>query len=466
MFRDRVRTIHFVGIGGIGMSGIAEVLLNLGFAVTGSDLKGGGAAERLRGLGATVHVGHDARWVGDADVVVRSSAVGADNPEVAEAVRRGIPVIPRAEMLAELMRLRSGIAVAGSHGKTTTTTMVAACLVAAGQDPTIVIGGRVGMLGDTNARLGQGDWLVAEADESDGSFLLLTPTMALVTNIDPEHLDHYETFEALEAAFLQFVNSVPFYGAAVLCLDHPVVQRLIPGVRRRVITYGLARNADVRATALARDGLHSTFRVVRGDEVLGEIRLAMPGTHNVLNAVGAVALALDLGVPFADIQRGLDGFGGVQRRFTVRGEEGGVLVVDDYGHHPVEVAATLRAAAEAFPERRIRAVFQPHRYTRLRDCWQEFTTCFSEADDVYVVPVYAAGEEPVVGVDHEAIARAIRDHGHRGVVAVSSLAAVQRELLERASAGDVVITLGAGNVNEICAPLLAELGRRPPEGGA
>jgi UDP-N-acetylmuramate--alanine ligase len=460
LFRDRVRTIHFVGIGGIGMSGIAEVLVNLGFAVTGSDSKAGASVERLRGLGAVVHIGHAAENLGAADVVVRSAAVPDSNPEVRAAVGKAVPVIPRAEMLAELMRLRSGIAVAGSHGKTTTTSMAAACLVAAGYDPTIVIGGRLGILGGSNARLGQGEWLVAEADESDGSFLLLSPTMALLTNIDAEHLDHYGTVEALEAAFLQFVNKVPFYGAAVMCLDHPVVQRLIPAVRRRVITYGLSRNADVRATSVQAQGLTSTFKVQQGDVVLGEVRLGMPGLHNVVNAVGAVALALDMGIAFADIQRALDGFGGVQRRFTVRGEVAGVMVVDDYGHHPVEVDATLKAAADGFPERRIVAVFQPHRFTRLRDCWEEFTRAFHHADVVLVVPVYAAGEEPLAGVDHEGIAAALRDRGHRGTIAVGSLDAALAELTARAAAGDVVIMLGAGNVNDLCAPLLTALGAR------
>jgi UDP-N-acetylmuramate--alanine ligase len=460
LFRDRVRTIHFVGIGGIGMSGIAEVLVNLGFAVTGSDSKAGASVERLRGLGAVVHIGHAAENLGAADVVVRSAAVPDSNPEVRAAVGKAVPVIPRAEMLAELMRLRSGIAVAGSHGKTTTTSMAAACLVAAGYDPTIVIGGRLGILGGSNARLGQGEWLVAEADESDGSFLLLSPTMALLTNIDAEHLDHYGTVEALEAAFLQFVNKVPFYGAAVMCLDHPVVQRLIPAVRRRVITYGLSRNADVRATSVQAQGLTSTFKVQQGDVVLGEVRLGMPGLHNVVNAVGAVALALDMGIAFADIQRALDGFGGVQRRFTVRGEVAGVMVVDDYGHHPVEVDATLKAAADGFPERRIVAVFQPHRFTRLRDCWEEFTRAFHHADVVLVVPVYAAGEEPLAGVDHEGIAAALRDRGHRGTIAAGSLDAALAELTARAAAGDVVIMLGAGNVNDLCAPLLTALGAR------
>ncbi|HMV67836.1 MAG TPA: UDP-N-acetylmuramate--L-alanine ligase, partial [Myxococcota bacterium] len=460
MFRGKVRTIHFVGIGGIGMSGIAEVLINLGFQVTGSDQRSGASVERLRSLGAVVHVGHAAEHVGVADVVVRSSAVHDDNPEVRAAIDAGVPVIPRAEMLAELMRLKEGVAIAGTHGKTTTTSMVAACLVAGGIDPTVVIGGRLGILGNTNARLGTGEYLVAEADESDGSFLLLSPTVALVTNIDPEHLDHYGTVEAMEAAFLAFASDVPFYGCAVLCLDHPVVARMIPQIRRRVITYGLARHADVRASSVTHRGLETSFRVHQGERLLGEITLGMPGAHNVLNALGAIAIANELGVSFEHVARALDHFGGVQRRFTVRGEVGGVMVVDDYGHHPVEIEATLRAADEGFPDRRIIAVFQPHRYTRLRDAWTGFCTAFHCADLVLVCPVYPAGEEPIPGVDHEAITAALREHGHRNATAVPDLQAAVAWLGERLAPGDIVITLGAGSVGEVCGQVLAQLEAR------
>jgi UDP-N-acetylmuramate--alanine ligase len=460
MFRGKVKTIHFIGIGGIGMSGIAEVLVNLGFQVTGSDQKEGPSVQRLRSLGAVVHIGHRPENVGQADVVVRSSAVHDDNPEVRAALAAAVPVIPRAEMLAELMRLKQGVAIAGTHGKTTTTSMVAACLVAGGIDPTVVIGGRLGILGGTNARLGTGECLVAEADESDGSFLLLSPTVALVTNIDPEHLDHYGTVEAMEAAFLTFANKVPFYGCAVLCLDHPVVARMIPQIRRRVITYGLARHAEIRASGVTLRGLEATFRVHRGEELLGEITLGMPGVHNVVNAIGAVAVATEIGIPFADIARALDHFGGVQRRFTVRGEVGGVMVVDDYGHHPVEVEATLRAADDGFPERRIIAVFQPHRYTRLRDAWTGFCTAFHCADVVLVCPVYAAGEAPIAGFDHESITTALREHGHRGAVAMPDLAGAVAWLGERLAPGDIVITLGAGNVGEVCGQVLTLLEAR------
>jgi UDP-N-acetylmuramate--alanine ligase len=457
MFRGKVKTIHFIGIGGIGMSGIAEVLCNLGFQVTGSDQKESVTVAHLRELGAVVHIGHAAENIGRADVVVRSSAVNTTNPEIRAAQERGVPVIPRAEMLAELMRLREGIAVAGTHGKTTTTSMIAAILVAGGLDPTVVIGGKLGILGGTNARLGTGEVLVAEADESDGSFLLLAPAIGLVTNVDPEHLDHYGSVEAMEAAFLQFMNKVPFYGAMVLCTDHPVVQRLMAQVRRRVLTYGLGRQAEFRATGLQFRGIESTFRVQRHDEVLGEVTLGMPGVHNVVNAVGAIAVAVEMGIPFEAIARGLDHFGGVQRRFTARGEPKGVLIIDDYAHHPAEIEATLKAADDGFSDRRIIAVFQPHRYTRLRDCWDGFCSAFQHADMVLVCPVYAAGEEPLAGFDHETVTVSLRERGQRGVSAMDSLAAATAELARRVQPGDVVITLGAGNVNEICTGLIAAL---------
>jgi UDP-N-acetylmuramate--alanine ligase len=460
LFRGKVKVVHFIGIGGIGMSGIAEVLCNLGFQVSGSDQKASATTDRLVGLGAVVHFGHRAENIGSADVVVRSSAVRDDNVEVRAAMEAGVPVIPRAEMLAELMRLRQGIAIAGTHGKTTTTSMVASCLVSAGADPTVVIGGKLNSLGGSNARLGTGEWLVAEADESDGSFLLLSPVLSLITNIDPEHLDHYGSADKLEEAFLQFASKVPFYGAVVVCQDHPVVARLIPQVRRRIITYGLARNAEFRATGIQPQGMRTTFKVHRGDAVLGEVTIAMPGVHNVVNAVGAIAVASELGIPFEVIAKGLDGFGGVQRRFTVRGEAAGAIVVDDYGHHPAEVDATLRAAEAGFPERRIVAVFQPHRYTRLRDHWDDFCAAFNRADLVVVCPVYAAGEAPIPGVDHEAWGTALRERGHRNTWVVGSLDAATAELAERVASGDLVVTLGAGNVNEVCGALLERLAAR------
>jgi UDP-N-acetylmuramate--alanine ligase len=458
MFRGKVRTIHFVGIGGIGMSGIAEVLLTQGFAVTGSDLKAGESVQRLRELGAVVHIGHDGANLGEADVLVRSTAVTEANLEVAEALRRGIPVIRRAEMLAELMRLKYGIAVGGTHGKTTTTSMLAACLGAGGLDPTVVIGGRLDSLGGSNARLGAGEYLVAEADESDGTFLFLTPTVALITNIDPEHMDHYGDVDELERTFLQFANRVPFYGFSVLCLDHPAVQKLIPQVRRRVVSYGFARHADYRAENVRPDGLETTFEVWTQDRCLGEIRLGMPGRHNVSNAVGAVATACELSIPFARVQEALSGFGGVHRRFTVRGTARGVTVVDDYGHHPVEIEATLRAARDAWPHRRVVAVFQPHRYTRVQHLWDGFCNAFNRADAVVVCPVYAAGEVPIDGVDHRRLGEEVRRRGHRGVVCVDDLDEAVAHLARDVREGDVVITLGAGNVNSVCGGLLAALG--------
>lgn len=458
MFRGKVRTIHFVGIGGIGMSGIAEVLLTQGFRVTGSDLRRGDAVVRLEKLGATVAIGHADGNVGEADVVVRSTAVKEDNLEIIEARERRIPVIRRAEMLAELMRLKHGIAVAGTHGKTTTTSMLATCLGSGGMDPTIIIGGRLDNLGGTNARLGKGDYLLAEADESDGSFMHLAPSVALVTNIDPEHLDHHGTFEALQQTFLDFVRKVPFYGFAVLCADHPVVQSMIPKVDRRVVTYGLSRQADYRASSIVHDGISTTFKVHYRELTLGEVSLDMPGTHNVTNALGAIACAMELEVAFTTVSGALHRFTGVQRRFTLRGEVAGVSVIDDYAHHPVEIEATLAAAEAAYPGRRLIAVFQPHRYTRVRDLWDDFCAAFNNASEVVVCPVVAAGEAPIEGVDAVSIGRAISDRGHRGVRVVASLDEAVAALSADAREGDVVVTLGAGNVNRVCGELLEALG--------
>lgn len=460
MFRGKVKVIHFVGIGGIGMSGIAEVLINLGFGVTGSDMGEGESVQRLRRMGAVVHIGHDAAHVGRADVVVRSTAVSEQNVEIVAAVAAGVPVIRRAEMLAELMRLKHGIAIAGSHGKTTTTSMVATCLQAGGIDPTVVIGGKLDSLGGSNARLGAGEYLVAEADESDGSFMLLSPTVALITNIDPEHLDHYGSLEELTRTFLEFANKVPFYGFSVLCLDHPAVQGLIPQVRRRVITYGFSRNADFRPSQVQCAGMETSFRVLHGEVVLGEITLGMPGMHNVSNALGAIAIATELQIPFEAIARALHRFSGVHRRFTVRGEVDGVLVVDDYGHHPTEIEATLAAAEGGFAERRVIAVFQPHRYTRLAALWAEFCAAFNRADVVVVCPVYAAGEAPIEGIEHERFTADLRERGHRGARAVGSLEDATAWLAEHCRPGDVVITLGAGNVHQVCAKLLRALEAR------
>lgn len=459
MFRGKVRQIHFVGIGGIGMSGIAEVLITLGYQVTGSDLRESAAVQRLRQLGAAVCIGHSAEQLGSADVLVRSTAVGEDNPEVRAAYEQGVPVIRRAEMLAELMRLKYGIAVAGSHGKTTTTSMLATALAAGDLDPTIVIGGRLDSLGGSNARLGAGEYLVAEADESDGTFLYLSPTVAIVTNIDAEHLDHYGDLDALEQTFLEFVNRVPFYGFSVLCADHPAVQRLIARVRRPAVTYGLARHADYRAAAVEAEGLHTRFEVHHHGERLGRVSLGMPGTHNVCNALATVATAMELAIPFAAVRDALHDFTGVQRRFTVRGEASDVLVIDDYGHHPVEIEATLSAAEAGFSGRRVLAVFQPHRFSRVQSLWAEFCGAFNRADHVLVCPVYRAGEEPIPGVDHDALAEEMRHRGHRGTAPVESLEEAVDWLVDAVQPGDVVIALGAGDVNRVCTELLERLRR-------
>jgi UDP-N-acetylmuramate--alanine ligase len=449
--------LHFVGIGGVGMSGIAEVLLNMGYRVTGSDARRGETVERLERLGAKIFIGHAASHTEGAHVVVCSSAVARDNVEVQAARLRGVPVIPRAEMLAELMRLKYGIAIAGTHGKTTTTSLVAAVLAAGGFDPTVVVGGRVHGLG-TNARLGQGEFLVAEADESDGSFLKLSPTIAVVTTIDAEHLDHYGDLDAIRAAFLAFVNKVPFYGAVVLCLDQPNIQQMIPAVEKRVITYGLEASADLTARRLEFAGTTARFEVVQRGRALGTAALQVPGRHNVLNALASVAVGLDLDMSFDAIQRALADFTGVQRRFQVRGEARGVLVVDDYGHHPAEIRATL-AAAKAGYDRRVITVFQPHRYSRTQHLRQEFLTAFNQSDVLLVMDIYAAGEAPIPGVHARDLAEGIAAHGHREVHYLNGdRAAIVDFLCESTRSGDLVLTLGAGDVGALGAEVLARLG--------
>jgi UDP-N-acetylmuramate--alanine ligase len=456
LFRSRPAKIHFVGIGGIGMSGIAEVLLNLGYRVSGSDLKGSDTTRRLEGLGGRIVCGHQAGNVQDADVVVISSAVRRDNPEVVEAGRRKIPVIPRAAMLAELMRLKYGVAIAGSHGKTTTTSLAAHLLAHAGLDPTAVVGGKVNGFG-SNAKLGKGDYMVVEADESDGSFLRLTPTIAIVTNVDPEHLDHWKTAEALRQGFVDFVNRVPFYGRAILCIDHPTVQSMIPDVEARIATYGESHTADYRAEAIELSGHSVRFEAFRRDEPLGRFEVAMVGSHNALNALAVVALGDEMGVPPDVTREALATFQGVQRRFTVRGEAGGVTVVDDYGHHPAEVKATLRGARDAF-KRRVVCLFQPHRYTRTRDLMAEFTTAFNDADVLLLTDVYAAGEEPIAGATAVHLADAIRAWGHRDVTLVPR-AELAKAARDRVRPGDLVLTLGAGDVTQAGPELLALLER-------
>ena len=444
MFR-RYQHVHFVGIGGSGMSGIAEVLLNLGYTVSGSDQKRSAVTDRLVSLGARVALGHAAENVGDAHVVVTSTAVRRDNPEVHEARRRNVPVIPRAEMLAELMRLKYGVAIAGSHGKTTTTSMVALVLDRGGLDPTVVVGGRLGVLG-SGARLGRGDFMVAEADESDRSFLKLTPTVAVVTNIDREHLDTYRDLADIQEAFLGFVNKVPFYGVAVLCLDDAPVQDILPRVERRVLSYGVSPQARVSARDLDIGPMGSTYTATLDGEPLGPVSLAVPGAHNVANSLAAVAVGLDLGVPYEAISAGLESFTGVDRRFQVRGETGGILVVDDYGHHPTEVKATLEALRRRAGQRRTVVLFQPHRYTRTQALWDDFCKAFHQADVLLLTDIYPASEEPIPGITAEALAQAIAERGHRQVAWAGDLKAAAERLAAEAREGDVVLTLGAGSV--------------------
>ncbi|TYO96095.1 UDP-N-acetylmuramate--L-alanine ligase [Geothermobacter ehrlichii] len=452
----KIRRIHFVGIGGIGMSGIAEVLLNLGYEVSGSDLRQSETTRRLAKLGGRIAFGHAPDNLGDADVVVTSTAVRADNVEVAEAQRRHIPVIPRAEMLAELMRMKYGVAVAGTHGKTTTTSMVATILTRGGLDPTAVIGGRLDAFG-SNAKLGQGKFLVAEADESDGSFLHLSPTIAVVTNIDADHLDFYADLEQIKTTFVDFINKVPFYGLAVLCLDDPNIQEIMPRVKKRYLTYGLASQADLYATDIRYQASATRFAVHDRNGRLGEITLGMPGRHNVLNALAAIGVGLELGLDFDRIARGFDGFGGVQRRFQILSTAGDIMVVDDYGHHPAEIRATLAAARKGWPERRIVAVFQPHRFSRTRALFEEFATAFYDADRLLVTDIYPAGEEPIEGVTAQRLAERVRNHGHRDVSWVPGLTEATAELEASLEAGDLVVTLGAGNIGQVAIELAKRL---------
>jgi UDP-N-acetylmuramate--alanine ligase len=459
VFRNRKVKVHFVGIGGIGMSGIAELLLNLGYGVSGSDLKESDTTRRLVSLGGVVHLGHRAENVArDVDVVVTSSAVRrSENPEALAARARGIPVIRRAEMLAELMRLKDAVAIAGSHGKTTTTSLIATVLEQAGLQPTAVVGGKLNAYG-SNARLGKGEWIVVEADESDGSFLHLTPTIAVVTNVDPEHLDHYGTVEALQQAFVDFADRVPFYGLVVLCLDHPVVQHLIPRLSKRHVTYGISPQADWRADDVKLSAFRARFTVSHRARRLGEVTLNMVGAHNVLNALAACAVSHELGIPFQKTAEALGEFAGVQRRFTVRGEAHGILVVDDYGHHPAEIKATLAGARASFPQKRIVCAFQPHRYTRTRDLLGDFATAFNDADVLLLTDIYAAGEDPIAGVTGRKLHEAVRACGHRDATFVPERSTLAQALKERVREGDLVLTLGAGDITQAGDELLALIG--------
>jgi UDP-N-acetylmuramate--alanine ligase len=463
--------IHFVGIGGIGMSGIAEVLANIGYQVRGSDLSESANVKRLREKNIPIAIGHDAKHVEGAAVVVVSSAVKRDNPELTAARTKRLPVVRRAEMLAELMRLKQCVAIAGTHGKTTTTSMVAALLEAGGLDPTVINGGIINAYG-TNAHLGQGEWMVVEADESDGTFLKLPADVAVVTNIDPEHLDHFGTFEAVKDAFYSFVENVPFYGFAVMCLDHPVVQDLVGRVEdRRIVSYGVNPQADIRLVDVRLDGGLSHFRIMirgrngGGGKEIADLRLPMPGHHNALNATAAIAVAHELGVADERIRKALAAFGGVKRRFTRTGEWNGVTIFDDYGHHPVEIAAVLEAA-RASTNGQVIAVVQPHRYTRLRDLFEQFCTCFNDADHVIVAPVYPAGEAPISGIDRDALVQGLRARGHRHVIALDApetLASTVRKLARR---GDYVVLLGAGSITQWAYSLPGELAALTAKRGA
>jgi len=437
--------VHFTGIGGIGMSGLAEVLLNLGYRITGSDLRLTPITERLRNLGATIFEGHSARNIDGAKAVVVTSAAAPDNPEILAAHRQGIPVIPRGELLAELMRLKYGIAIAGSHGKTTTTSMIATILGEAGLDPTVVVGGRVGTMGGSNARVGHSDFMVVESDESDGSFLKLSPIVAAVTNIDREHLDHYRDIDEIRDAFRDFVNKVPFYGVAILCLDDENVQRIMPQITRRVISYGTSAQVEFQISDADCGHLMSEFNLRRGENDLGRFRLNVPGYHNVLNATAAVAIAVWLEVPREKIRQALATFSGVDRRFQTRGQERGVTVIDDYGHHPTEIRATL-AAARLCRFRRVLAIFQPHRYTRTQALMEEFARSFNQADAVFLVDIYPASEKPIEGVTSTALAQKMRDYGHRNARYAGTIDHAVEAVLREVQEGDMVITLGAGNV--------------------
>jgi UDP-N-acetylmuramate--alanine ligase len=454
--------IHFVGIGGIGMSGIAEVLCNLGYIVQGSDASESANVARLRDKGIKITVGHGAENVSGADVVVVSTAIKRDNPELTAARAQRIPVVRRAEMLAELMRLKSCVAIAGTHGKTTTTSMVAALLDAGDLDPTVINGGIINAYG-TNARLGAGEWMVVEADESDGTFLKLPADIAIVTNVDPEHLDHFKTFDAVQEAFRNFVENVPFYGFAVMCIDHPVVQSLVGKIEdRRIITYGENPQADARLVDLASSGGGSQFTVAFRDRKtdalheIRDIRLPMPGRHNALNATAAIAVAHQLKLSDEVIRKAIAGFGGVKRRFTRTGEWNGVTIIDDYGHHPVEIAAVLRAARES-TNGKIIAVVQPHRYTRLQSLFEEFCTCFNDADTVVVAEVYPAGEAPIEGIDRDHFVLGLRAHGHREVIPLQNSGELAKVIHGLALRGDLVVCLGAGNITQWAYALPDEL---------
>ncbi|MBU4426108.1 MAG: UDP-N-acetylmuramate--L-alanine ligase [Proteobacteria bacterium] len=453
----KAKHIHFVGIGGIGMSGIAELLINLGYKVSGSDLKDSPMTRRLAALSGVVFKGHKEEQIEGADVVVYSSAVASENPEIQEAKKRSIPVIPRAEMLAELMRLKYGIAIAGAHGKTTTTSMVASILTCGHLDPTVVIGGRLDIWGGSNAKLGQGDILVAEADESDGSFLALSPAIAVVTNIDHEHMDHYGDMETIRETFISFINNIPFYGTAILCLDNEEIQGIIPRLKKRYLTYGMTSQAALKGRDLEKEKLGVSFEALYHNNSLGRIVVGIPGEHNMLNALAATAVGLELDLDIGVIKEGLKNLGGLARRFQLKGEKGDILVLDDYGHHPTEITATLKTAKECWPERRMIVVFQPHRYTRTEALFDRFVISFNEADVLIVTPIFSAGETAIDGVTAEWLSQGIKEHGHKDVIFSPTQEDALSTLLSILRPGDLVITLGAGDIHRLGTSLLDKL---------
>ncbi len=453
----KAKHIHFVGIGGIGMSGIAELLINLGYEVSGSDLKDSPMTRRLAALSGLVFKGHKEEHVEGADVVVYSSAVVSENPEIQEAKKRSIPVIPRAEMLAELMRLKYGVAIAGAHGKTTTTSMVASILTCGHMDPTVVIGGRLDIWGGSNAKLGQGDILVAEADESDGSFLALSPAIAVVTNIDHEHMDYYGDMETIRETFISFINNIPFYGTAILCIDNEEIQGIIPRLKKRYLTYGMTSQADLKGRDLEKEKLGVSFEALYHNNSLGRIAVGIPGEHNMLNALAATAVGLELDLDIGVIKEGLKNLGGLARRFQLKGEKRDILVLDDYGHHPTEITATLKTAKECWPEKRLIVVFQPHRYTRTEALFDRFVISFNEADVLIVTPIFSAGETAIDGVTGEWLSRGIKEHGHKDVIFSPTQEDALSTLLSILRPGDLVITLGAGDIHRLGARLLDKL---------
>ena len=454
----KAKHVHFVGIGGIGMSGIAELLINLGYKVSGSDIKKSPVIRRLSDLGGKISINHGKENIKGADVVVYSSAVSDDNPEIVEAKEKYIPVIPRAEMLAELMRLKYGVAVAGTHGKTTTTSMIASILSCGNLDPTVVIGGRLDIWGGSNTKLGMGDILIAESDESDGSFMVLSPTISVVTNIDYEHIEHYGDMDTLRKTFINFINKIPFYGLAILCLDDEEIQGIIPQLRKRYLTYGMNSQADLRAADIERRQLEVGFDLIFRNESLGSVVVGMPGDHNVLNALGAISVGLELDIDIEHIKEGIRNLGGLERRFQVKGEQDNILVVDDYGHHPTEVIATLQTAKTCWPEKRLIVVFQPHRYSRTEALFDRFVLSFNQADILIVAPIYSAGEAPIEGVNAEWLYQGIKEHGHKEVILCTNKSDILEVLLELIRPGDTVMTLGAGDIFNVGEALLKRLG--------